>query len=114
MDFKPTGSINKIKDTQTGTSANGEWKKLEFVIENNEGYEGKKQEFCFEIFGAEKVDKFLEYNSVGKTVDVSFNISTNEWKDKHFTSLAAWKVFGATAGETAAQPVAEVVDDLPF
>jgi hypothetical protein len=46
---------------------------------------------------------------------VSFNIGTNEWKGKYFTSLSAWRIEKST-GEA---PIAEVVveeesGDLPF
>ena len=44
---------------ESGTSKDGnEWKKVVFTIANNGGYQGAEQIFAFEIFGAEKVDKF--------------------------------------------------------
>jgi len=115
MELKLTGSIKTICEVQTGTSANGEWKKVTFVIANTDGYEGREQIFAFDIFGAEKVEDFIKYNKVGRTVEVSYNIRTNEYNNKYFTSLAAWKVFGAESATT--EPVAEVAgveDDLPF
>ena len=57
------GKISIVKDVQKGTSKAGkEWQKLEFVITNNDGYEGKEQLFCFELFGAEKVENFIKFN----------------------------------------------------
>jgi len=115
MELKLTGSIKTICEVQTGTSANGEWKKVTFVIANNDGYEGREQIFAFDIFGAEKVEDFIKYNKVGRAVEVSYNIRTNEYNNKYFTSLAAWKINKAEAG--AMPPVAEVAgvdDDLPF
>ena len=46
---------------------------------------------------------------------VKFNVKSNEWKDKYFTSLAAWSVFKAEA-PPAFEPVTETVetDGLPF
>ena len=67
------------------------------MIANNEGYENREQIFAFDIFGAEKVDKFLQYNKVGYNVDVSFNIESKEFKGKYYTNLSAWKVFKAEA-----------------
>ena len=32
-------------------------------------------------------------NKVGDDVKVQFNVKTNEWKGKYFTTLSAWKVF---------------------
>ena len=101
------GHISQIKDVQEGTSKSGkEWKKLEFVIKNNDGYEGAEQEFAFEVFGAEKVDNFIQYNKVGQDVEVNFNIRCNEYKGKHYTSLQAWMI-KSMAGVTEE-------NDLPF
>lgn len=109
------GKITIIKDVQKGTSKAGkEWQKLEFVISNNDGYEGREQFFCFELFGAEKVENFIKYNELGKEVEVSFNISCNEWEGKHFTSLQAWKVFAIETATINNTTVEEVEDDLPF
>jgi len=91
-----TGSIEKILTLESGTTKDGkEWQKQSFIVANNEGYDNKKQIFCFEIFGEEKVTNFNKYNKVGDVVKVDFNISTNEWKERYFTSLQAWKVFKA-------------------
>ena len=113
MELKLTGQIKTIKEVVSGTTKGGdEWKKVEFVIANNDGFEGKEQIFAFEIFGAEKVDKFLQYNKVGDMVDVDFNIRTNEWEGKHFTSLQAWKVF--KVGVNTPTPAVEETDEAPF
>lgn len=119
MELKLTGQIKTIKEVVSGTTKSGdEWKKVEFVIANNDGYQGGEQVFCFEIFGAEKVDKFLQYNKVGDTVDVDFNIRTNEWKEKHFTSLQACKVFKVGVNTPPPPAPAEAVQEgdepLPF
>jgi len=91
-----TGAIEKILTLESGTTKDGkEWQKQSFIVANNEGYDNKKQIFCFEIFGEEKVTNFNKYNKVGDVVKVDFNISTNEWKERYFTSLQAWKVFKA-------------------
>lgn len=101
-----TGKITKILELQTGTTAAGtEWKKQCFILETTEQYNNL---YCFEIFGAEKVDNFLKYNKVENVVKVDFNVNTKEWQGKYFTSLSAWKVFKAEAVEE--KPEA----DLPF
>ena len=124
--MKVTGKITKVLPTLEGTSAAGkEWKKLSFLLETTEEYNNL---YCFDVFGEEKVENFLKYNSVGQEVDVDFNVKTNEWKDKYFTSLDAWKIFKAdTAAKGATEPydlpppqngIAEDTnndnDDLPF
>mgnify|MGYP003644170111 CR=1 FL=1 len=116
-ELKLKGTIKNILQVQTGTakSSGNEWQKLTFVIANNDGYEDKEQIFAFELFGADKVENFTKYNKVGSLVEVSFNIQTNEYKDKYYTSLQAWKVFGvSTETPEAIQKTAEVDDDLPF
>ena len=116
MDFKLSGTIDKIAEVIKGESQAGKaWQKVTFSIKNNEGYEGQEQVFAFEIFGEDKVEKFIQYNKVGKAVDVSFNIRTNEYKEKFYTTLQAWKVFGSDAGaEQTKEQMETVEDDLPF
>ena len=54
------GKIKHISEVQSGTSKAGkEWKKLLFVISNNEGYEGQEQIFAFDVFGEDKIDSFF-------------------------------------------------------
>lgn len=110
------GIIKTVLDVQSGTAktSGNEWKKLTFVVANNEGYEGKEQIFAFEIFGEEKVENFQKYNKIGQNVEVSFNIGTNEWKGKYFTSLSAWKVMSESSSETVTTEVAPQKTDLPF
>ena len=115
MDNTVKGTIKTILPTQEGVSkADKPWKKLTFVLANEGGYEGKEQIFAFDLFGDEKVDKFLQYNKVGQSVDVSFNIRSKEYKEKYYTSLDAWKVFKSDSEEVKAPAMAEANDDLPF
>jgi hypothetical protein len=116
MALEVTGKITKILDLQTGTTQSGsEWKKQSFILETTEQYNNV---YCFEIFGEEKVDNFLKFNKVGNEVKVDFNVSTNEWKGKYFTSLSAWKVFkvdATTSNNVQTEQVEEVGNDtLPF
>ena len=103
-----TGKIIEILPTEKGTSKAGkDWQKLTFAIDTNEQYNNI---IAFEVFGDEKVENFLKYNKIGKTVDVEYNISSNKWKDKYFTSLSAWKITNANDTETALKQAAEVID----
>ena len=113
-ELKVTGTITKVLEVEQGTSKAGkEWQKLSFILDTKTEYNNI---YCFEMFGEEKVNQFNQYNKVGDEVEVSFNVSTNEWKDKYFTSLSAWKVFKATAESQEPAPVnaEESEDDLPF
>ena len=110
--MKVTGKITKVLDTQKGTSAAGkDWQKLSFILETTEDYNNL---YCFEVFGDEKVEQFFKYNKVGQEVDVSFNVQTNEYKGKYYTSLQSWKIFKAEAGEATPEVAQEEADDLPF
>ena len=110
--MKVTGKITKVLDTQKGTTAAGKnWQKLSFTLETTEDYNNL---YCFEVFGDEKVEQFLKYNKVGQDVDVSFNVQTNEYKGKYYTSLQSWKIFKAEAREATPEVAQEEADDLPF
>lgn len=108
-----SGTITKVLEKQTGESKAGkEWVKLSFVVETKEEYNNL---YCFEVFGQEKVDNFEKFNKVGQEVSVAFNVSTNEWKDKYFTSLQAWKVSKVDNKEIPQmEGTKEALDDLPF
>jgi hypothetical protein len=116
MDFTITGTIKKILEVEKGTSkATGkEWQKQLFVVSNNEGYENREQIFCFEVFGEDKVSKLTQYNKEGDNVTVHFNISTNEWNGKYFTSLGAWKVMKADRGEIKSPVNTDDENDEPL
>ena len=93
MSLEVNGTIEKVLTIEKGTTKDGkEWQKQLYIVANNDGYEGKKQIFCFEVFGEEKVQNFNKFNKVGDAVTVDFNINTNEWQGKYFTSLQSWKV----------------------
>ena len=107
-----TGKITKVLEKQSGVSkADKEWTKLSFVLETTEAYNNL---YCFEVFGTEKVEQFEKYNKVGQEVKVDFNVSTNEWNGKYFTSLQAWRIFKADAEQQQSEAKEEVEDDLPF
>ena len=109
-ELKLKGTIKVIGEKQTFDSG---FQKVEFVITTEDQY---PQDVKFEIV-QDKCDDFLKYNKVGKKVEVSFNVRGNEYKEKYYVSLQAWKVFGAseTATTTESAPAQdEPVDDLPF
>ena len=130
-EFKVKGQIKTILPTETGTakSTGNEWSKLNFIVTNNDGYEGREKIFCFQIFGQEKVDNFLKYNKEGAEVEVKFDIQVNEYQGKYFTNLSAFHVTQGERVEQAAytpdisgtqeQPTPAPIDDvgsddLPF
>lgn len=102
------GVITNICEVQKVTSKNDkEWQKLTFAIEVKDG--DYTNTIAFEIFGEDKVKEFK--NKVGDEVDVNFNIRSNEWNGKYFTSLGAWKIETINEGQTE-EPGEE--QDHPF
>lgn len=114
MGLEVVGKIEKVLEAKKGTSKKSgeEWISQEFVVKTGDKYNNL---YCFNIFGQEKVDNFAKYNKVGDAVKVSFNVSTNEWQGKYFTSLQAWSVFKETGEANSEESVeSDAVDDLPF
>jgi len=123
-DLEVKGKLKKLLPVESGTSkaTGNEWKKQQFIISNNDGYEGKELIFCFEVFGADKVENLSKYHKEGDDINVKFNISTNEWNGKYFTSLSAWRI--EKVGESSntpppVEPISQATDDsndsgLPF
>jgi hypothetical protein len=94
MEFKTElvvkGKITKIKDViERKTSSGDSWAKQEFLLDTGEKYNSL---FLFELLGNKSVENFNQFNSIGNNVEVSFNVQTSEYLDKHYVKLQAWKV----------------------
>ena len=116
MSLQVKGKIEKVLDAQSGTSKAGkDWIKQSFVLKTEDEYNNL---YCFESFGQESVDNFNKYHKVGDEVVVKFNVSTNEYQGKYYTSLSSWRVEKLAPVNTSSDvgvPVDELVDDdLPF
>ena len=94
------GKVIKVEQVQTFPSG---FQKSVFVIETDDKY---PQKIPFELH-KERCD-IITASDVGKTVDVHFNIKGNEYNDKFYVALTAWKV---ERGETVDQSPPE---GLPF
>jgi len=117
-----TGKIIQILEAQTGSSARGEWKKQDFILETQEQYPKK---VCIENWN-DKVD--FNVFSVGANITASINIESREYNGRWYTGVKAWKVAsaGASGGSTPdgdfIPPAGEIpppseeasADDLPF
>jgi len=110
-----TGRIKKFKNVQRGVGkqSGNPWSSQEFVVSNNDGYEGKEQVYCFKVFGDDKVEQLTKFNKIEDEVKVMFNISVNEYNGNHYTTLNSWRIekIGVVSAE---QPSDNEVDDLPF
>lgn len=113
--FKVNVRIDEILEVEQGESASGEWAKVSFIGTETEGEYPKP--IGFEIFGQEKVDKFLQYNKVGDEAEVSFNLESRLYNGRVYTTARAWKVWNSATTASAApapQGNEEEEDDLPF
>ena len=102
-------SIGEVKDFGNGAKA------ISYQVETSEQYNNL---YSFEMYkGAEHiehVDKFVKYNKVGDEVSVEFNVRTNEYNGKFYTSLSPWRVEKSEASEPVKDSIVEADDDLPF
>src|SRR5690554_4894763 len=109
------GKIKQILPVESGTSKSGkEWKKQSFVIDTGDQY---NPDVCFSCFGDEKIG-MLSSVKQGEQVEVSFNISSREFKGKWYHNIDAWRV-QKLSESTPEKPehisdLPEGNDDLPF
>ncbi|MBP5722975.1 MAG: DUF3127 domain-containing protein [Bacteroidales bacterium] len=86
MENTINGKLIEICEPQTGTSANGQWKRQNFIIETFAQYPRK---LCFTVSN-DKVD--MSRFAVGSVVMVYINIESREYNGKWFTDFRAWRV----------------------
>lgn len=126
------GKIIAVLPAKGGVSnrTGNEWKAQEYVIEDSTSSQYPRR-MCFEVFGADKIAQFNI--QVGQDLKVSFDIDANQWQDRWFNRIRAWKVEPAVvasapaAAQVAGAPLpppapaaapdflaGDVKDDLPF
>ena len=96
------GKVIAALPARSGTSARGEWKAQDFVIETQENYPHK---MVFSVFGEERLQRFNI--QVGQEVTVSFDIDAHEYNGRWFNSIRAYDVRlvdPATLGAGVAAP----------
>ena len=110
-----------------GKASGNEWKAQEYVIEDSMSGQYPRR-MCFEVFGADRIAQFNIQQ--GQELKVYFDIDANQWQDRWFNRLRAWKVEPAGAAPAAQQPAmqaeapapapapdflsGDAKDDLPF
>ncbi|TNE79181.1 MAG: DUF3127 domain-containing protein [Bacteroidetes bacterium] len=124
MSLDVTGRIIQKMDVVTGTSARGEWKKQEFVIETAEQYPKK---ICLSLWG-DKVDALGNFKE-GDFIQASLNLESREYNGRWYTEARAWRLQapqGAQDGNNFAEAPQQFSendgidfsssesDDLPF
>ena len=117
-----SGKIIEILEVKSGKSANGEWRKQEYVLETEAEYPKK---VCFMAWG-DKIDQFNIQQ--GETVAVSIDLESREYNGRWYTDVKAWKVsrHGSDADsshslgnqDSNAPPIADITafdhSDIPF
>jgi hypothetical protein len=106
-----TGKIIQVLPEKSGTSARGEWRKQEYVIEIPGDYPKK---VCFMAWG-DRIDQFAIKE--GQELTVSIDIESREYNGRWYTDVKAWKVAVVDGNDTPPdmnEPPPPGVDDLPF
>ena len=106
-----------IAETQerTGTSARGDWKAKDFVIETHETYPKK---MVFSVFGEDRIKQLNIQN--GEDLTVQFDIDAREYNGRWYNDIRAYNVIRGSV--TQPIPAANVTgssayannDPLPF
>ena len=117
MELKISGKLKLLFEAQSWDSG---FSKREFVITTQEQY---PQDVKFECI-KDKIS-MLEGLNPGDDLTVSFNVRGNEYQEKYYVNLQAWKIEAtATQDDTPPAPVPpdteleplgeDETDDLPF
>ena len=115
------GKITELLTEKTGQSANGPWRKQEYILETDEQYPKK---ICFMVWG-DKIDQFNIKK--GENLIVSVDLESREYNGRWYTDVKAWKVSryddrvgdadgSDTQGFNDPQPTntAPLDDEIPF
>lgn len=115
------GKIIQLLEVKSGQSANGTWRKQEYILETESQYPKK---ICFMVWG-DKIDDFAI--KVGESLVVSVDLESREYNGRWYTDVKAWKATRAGAetdyiptsapdGPNNSQPENSysLDDDIPF
>ena len=81
-----SGKIIELLELKSGQSANGEWRKQEYVLETEAQYPKK---VCFMAWG-DKIDQFDIKKD--EQLTVSIDLESREYNGRWYTDVKAWKV----------------------
>ena len=105
------GKIIEALPVKTGTSARGEWKVQEFVLETMDDRFSRKM--VFSVFGEDRLQRFNI--QVGQQVNVSFDIDAHEYQGRWFNSIRAFDVRPILDGvQQPVPPIAAATGVPPF
>jgi len=109
------GQIVQVLPEKSGTSARGEWRKQEYVIEVPGEYAKK---VCFMVWG-DKIDQFQIRED--QQLTVHFDLESREYNGRWYTDVKAWRVERDDAADDEIPPPDQLDepppiddDDIPF
>ena len=115
------GKIIELLEEKSGESANGTWRKQEYILETGGQYPKK---VCFMVW-SDKIDEFAIKER--ESLVVSVDLESREYNGRWYTDVKAWKVTRAAAGAhdtpytapdmpNTTQPESSPLldDDIPF
>ncbi|MGD7653765.1 MAG: DUF3127 domain-containing protein [Verrucomicrobiales bacterium] len=115
--YELTGTVKHIFDTQTFNSG---FTKREFVVET--GDDKYPQHIKFET--VKDKTALLDQIAIGEQVTVSFDIRGNEYKERYYVNLSAWKIQKNGGGGDTSSDAPDIdsqfdnepdpTDDIPF
>ena len=92
------GKIVELLPEQSGQSANGTWRKQQYILETDDQYPKK---ICFMVW-SDKIDELAIKQ--GENLVVSVDIESREYNGRWYTDVKAWRVTRASASP----------DNIPF
>ena len=109
--YKSKGKLVEILEIKRGTSKAGkEWCNRKFVIDTGAEF---KPLVAFGLFGDEKCEMISAF-SIGATLEVAFNISSNEHNGNYYNNIDAWSINEIEGESTVDAIPVDDDDDLPF
>ena len=101
------GKIIELLPEKSGQSANGTWRKQEYILETTSQYPKK---VCFMAWG-DKIDQFAIKQ--GESLVVSVDLESREYNGRWYTDVKAWKVSRhGTQDYSQSQPQSNM-DEVP-
>jgi hypothetical protein len=103
MALDVTGKIVQVLDLQSGTSARGDWKKQEFILETEEQYPRK---ICISLWG-DRINDIAGVQIGKELLTVSIALESREFNGRWYTDVRGWKIQRAgQAAQSQAVPTA--------
>lgn len=98
------GKIIAVLDPTSGTSARGEWKRQDFVLEIYDGKQGSQypSRVVLTVWGADKIQQ-MNFQE-GKEYTVNLDVRGREYQGRWYIDIRAWKAVGGITEGTAILP----------